>query len=108
MKVVLHQHGCEAVDRTLLDVTNRDTIHFGGIPVVCASEIRHILPAVRQGSRYQTMPASWQRSKFLRLINVLHVNESMRTQMQHDCEKSSQKDLHDYAQLLLGVGEGEE
>ena len=103
---MLHKHCYEAIDRTLQDVTDRDGVYFCGIPVVFSGDFRQILPVVRQGSRFQTMEASLQRSKLWSHINVIHLTENMRIWMRRERSREGQKVLKDYGEFLLRVGEG--
>ena len=105
---MLHKHAYEAIDRTLRDILQKEEVPFGGVPVLLTGDFRQILPVVRQGSRYQTMQASLQRSKLWRNVRVIHLTINMRIQMRARKKHVVEKDLREYGEFLLRIGDGTE
>jgi len=105
---MLHKHGYEAMDRTLQDILGNDDIPFGGIPVLFTGDFRQILPVVKQGSRYQIMEASLQRSKLWEHIQVIHLTENMRLQLRVSQSQTDLSAIIEYGEFLLRVGDGSE
>lgn len=69
----------EAVDRTLRDVLDVDSL-FGGIPTAFGGDFAQILPVVRRGARAQIVQASLSQSYIWPAIRVRCLTENMRVQ----------------------------
>lgn len=80
-----HRHAFEAVDRTLQDVRERQTV-FGGIPAVLGGDFLQILPVVKRGTRSDVVHATLIASNLWHAIapNVLKLRTNMR--LTHDDE----------------------
>ena len=66
------------------------------------------MPVVKQGSRFQTMEASLERSKLWQHIQVLHLTENMRLHLRQRMSASDVKAITEYGELLLRIGDGTE
>ena len=74
-----HRFCFEAVDRTLRDICNCDTL-FGGIPTILGGDFAQILPVVRKGNRSQIVQACLQSSSIWPQLQVRKLMENMRVQ----------------------------
>ena len=60
---------------------------------------------VKQGSRYQTMEASLQRSKLWQHIDVIHLSENMRLRLRDGMTDQEQNSIKEFGKFLLRVGD---
>ena len=93
-----HWHIFEAIDRTLRNIRDKDTM-FGGLTVLFAGDWRQILPVIRHVGRPQIIDSCLKRSSIWEKVEKLEMSENMRL-------KSSSKDKAAFAEFLLKVGEG--
>ena len=95
-----HQHAFEAVDRTLRDIMQTDSL-FGGKIILLGGDFRQVLPVIPRGRREDIVDASLCRSFIWRHIEILHLTENMRL---HD---SMARDNERYfARWVLDIGNG--
>jgi len=93
-----HRHIHDAVDRSFRDIRNSDTL-FGGISVVFGGDFQQILPVIEKGSRPEIVAACIQRSVIWRFLQILHLHQNMRLNVNIESEQ-------EFAQWQLDVGHG--
>ncbi|XP_076890293.1 uncharacterized protein LOC143541329 [Bidens hawaiensis] len=101
---MIHKHAFEALDRTLKDVLNYDTLAFGGKVIVFGGDFRQILPIVQNGSRQDIVNSSLSSSYLWSECKVLRLTKNMRLNVVGDSTNMEQTKL--FAQWLLDLGEG--
>ncbi|PHH91537.1 hypothetical protein CDD83_83 [Cordyceps sp. RAO-2017] len=101
-----HKYCFEAVDRTLRDICDVDSI-FGGIPTVFGGDFAQIMPVVRHGRRQDLVRANLQTSPLWSHISVRYLTENMRVrnagpenrrfiQWLHDRHPNKQSPINQY------------
>jgi hypothetical protein len=93
-----HRHIHEAVDRTLRDIRDTDSL-FGGLSIIFGGDFQQILPVIIKGSRADIVSACIQRSYIWRSLEVLHLHRNMRLNVDLEQER-------DFAKWQLDVGHG--
>jgi ATP-dependent DNA helicase PIF1 len=102
---MLHRDAYEAVDQSLQDIKRRSKVAFGGIPVLFCGDFRQTLPVVKHEGRIGTMEASLERSHLWEEIRVMHLTENMRVKFRMLETSSDVKQLQEYNDFLLRVGD---
>lgn len=72
-----HRYCFEAVDRTLRDIRQDDSL-FGGIPVILGGDFAQIAPVIRHGDRTAIVAASIRQSFIWHHTEVIHLRVNMR------------------------------
>jgi len=67
-----HRHAIKALDRTLRDVQNNESL-FGGLTTIFGGDFQQTLPVVVRGSREETVDATLIHSELWDGIEVLHL-----------------------------------
>ena len=93
-----HRLAFEALDRTLRDITGKDS-PMGGIANLLCGDFRQILPVIPRGTRANTVDASIQRSYLWQFTTVMHLDTNMRVHLQNDTSAG------EFASLL-SIGDG--
>jgi len=106
---MMHKHCFEAVDRSLRDVckeqnNGRMDIPFGGKVVVLGGDFRQILPVIPKGTRQDIVNASLNSSRLWRYCEVLTLTTNMR--LLHGCCSNDVDELREFAEWVLGIGDG--
>ncbi|XP_076909136.1 uncharacterized protein LOC143566277 [Bidens hawaiensis] len=101
---MIHKHAFEALDRTLKDVLNCNTLAFGGKAIVFGGDFRQILPVVQNGSRQDIVNSSLSSSYLWSECKVLRLTKNMRLNVVGDSTNMEQTKM--FAQWLLDLGEG--
>ncbi|XP_050064218.1 uncharacterized protein LOC126553074 [Aphis gossypii] len=94
-----HKSSVEALDRTLRDLRNKNTL-MGGCTVLFFGDFRQILPVVVRGTRADEVNASLKRSYIWPDITKLKLKTNMRI-------LSSDQGNKTFADALLRVGNGQ-
>ncbi|XP_025409936.1 uncharacterized protein LOC112683234 [Sipha flava] len=94
-----HKSSVEALDRTLRDLRNKNTL-MGGCTVLFSGDFRQILPVVVRGTRADKVNASLKRSYIWPDITKLKPKTNMRI-------LSSDQGNKTFADALLRVGNGQ-
>jgi hypothetical protein len=94
-----HRHIHEAVNRTFQDIRNSDLL-FGGLPIVFGGDFQQILPVIEKGSRAEIVGACIQRSHIWPSLQVLHLHQNMRLNVDIEEERA-------FAKWQLEVGHGQ-
>ncbi|KAL4153586.1 hypothetical protein QTP88_001419 [Uroleucon formosanum] len=94
-----HKSSVEALDRTLWDLRNKNTL-MGGSTVLFSGDFRQILPVVVRGTRADEVNASLKRSYIWPDITKLKLKTNMRI-------LSSDQGNKTFADALLRVGNGQ-
>ncbi|KAE9540849.1 hypothetical protein AGLY_004094 [Aphis glycines] len=94
-----HKSSVEALDRTLRDLRNKNTL-MGGCTVLFSGDFRQILPVVVRGTRADEVNASLKRSYIWPDITKLKLKTNMRI-------LSSDQGNKTFADALLRVGNGQ-
>ena len=105
---MLHRSCFEAVDKTLRDITRKDDIPFGGIPVLLSGDFRQMMPVVRRGTKYDTMDASIRNSDLWEHMRVMRLTENMRITLRAEGNPSQLQEFQAYGDFLERIGDGEE
>ena len=105
---MLHRSCFEAVDKTLRDITRKDDIPFGGIPVLLSGDFRQMMPVVRRGTKYDTMDASIRNSDLWEHMRVLRLTENMRISLRAKENPSQLNEFQAYGDFLERIGDGKE
>ena len=96
-----HRRALEALDRTLRDIRQNDTL-MGGLTLLLAGDFRQTLPIVPRGTRLDQLQASLKASRTLwPTVRTLHLRTNMRVHLENDVLAGQ------YADLLLRIGNGE-
>ncbi|XP_076897900.1 uncharacterized protein LOC143551322 [Bidens hawaiensis] len=98
-----HNHGFQALDRSLKDVLYSNLL-FGGKVVVFGGDFRQILPVVQKGTRQDIVNASLCSSYVLSECNVLRLTKNLRLTMGRPSPDVEETKL--FAKWLLNIGEG--
>jgi len=93
-----HRHVQEAVNRTFQDIYSSDTL-FGGVSVVFGSDFQQILPVIEKGFRAEIVGACIQRSHIWPSLQILHLYQNMRLNMDIEEERA-------FAQWQLDISHG--
>ena len=89
----------EALDRTLRDVRNNDTLN-GGLTVLLAGDFRQTLPIVPRGTRADEVNACLKSSVLWSQAKKLKLTINMRARLYGDV------DAQEFSRQLLSIGEG--
>ena len=108
--LMTHRRALETLDRTLRDllsVTNPELRHipFGGKVVVLGGDPRQILPVIENGTKNQIIDAAIINSPLWSSITILTLHKNMRLQATNS-DAESQKELSDFSEWVLSIGEG--
>ena len=108
--LMTHRRALETLDRTLRDllsVTNPELRHipFGGKVVVLGGDPRQILPVIENGTKNQIIDAAIINSPLWSSITILILHKNMRLQATNS-DAASQKELSDFSEWILSIGEG--
>jgi hypothetical protein len=95
-----HRHACEAVDRTLRDILDKD-VPFGGIPVAWGGDFQQTLPVVPRGSKEEIINACIQNSSLWHHIQILFLKKNMRIE-------ANDPNSEYFAKWLLDIGHGKD
>ena len=93
-----HRYIHNAVSRTFQDIRNSDAV-FGGVSVVYGGDFQQILSIIKKRSRPEIVAACLQRSIVWPSLQVLHLHENMRLNVNVEQER-------EFAQWQLDVGHG--
>ena len=95
-----HRGAFEALDRTLRDIRQNDTI-MGGIILLLAGDFRQILPVIKRGTRLDQVRESLKSSRTLwPHVRIMNLHTNMRLRIDND------DDARQYSELLLRIGNG--
>ena len=94
-----HKRAFEALDRTLRDIRNNESI-MGQITLVMSGDFRQILPVIPKGSRADAVQASVKNSNLWTNVQRLSLSKNMRAELNRD------QDSETFADKLLMLGEG--
>ena len=90
----------EALDRSLRDIRNNDTL-MGGLPLILAGDFRQTLPVIPKGTKADEIAACLKYSRSIwPKVRTMRLTTNMRVHLYGDRESGS------YAQLLLEIGNG--
>ena len=95
-----HRHALEAVDRTLQDLRENDSL-FGGVLVLLAGDFRQILPVVKRGTPADELSACLKASYLWRHVQHMSLNTNMRVHCSGDISSGH------FAAQLLQLGNGD-
>ncbi|XP_074305334.1 uncharacterized protein LOC141640429 [Silene latifolia] len=103
-----HNHGFEAVDRSLKDVmrvvdARNATLPFGGKVVVFGGDFRQTLPVVSKGSRAGVVHASLCSSYLWSSCKVLTLTKNMR--LQAGSEDTNVDEIRKFSEWILKIGD---
>ncbi|XP_071726239.1 uncharacterized protein [Rutidosis leptorrhynchoides] len=103
---MMHRHCFEAFDRTMKDIIKSDKSSepFGGKVVVFGGDFRQILPVIQRGTRSEIVDASLHSSYLWQKCKVLKLTKNMR--LRCDSKDSERKEIADFAEWILKIGEG--
>ena len=102
-----HKFCFEALDKSLRDImssSNHAQSPFGGKVVVFGGDFRQIMPVIPRGSRYDIVNASINSSYLWQYCQVLKLTKNVR--LQSHASNSNLKDLTQFAEWLLFIGDG--
>ena len=98
---MLHKKVYHAIDFSLKDVIDKDTI-FGGKPILMSGDFRQILPIVIRGHRADTVNATIKRSYIWPSVEVMKLKTNMRVQR----AVSDNEEQSYFAIFLNDLGDG--
>ncbi|XP_071714697.1 uncharacterized protein [Rutidosis leptorrhynchoides] len=103
---MMHIHCFEAFDRTMKDIikSNKSFEPFGGKVVIFGGDFRQILPVIQRGTRSEIVDASIHSSYLWRKCKVMKLTKNMR--LRCDSNDSEMKEIADFAEWILKIGEG--
>ncbi|XP_076881935.1 uncharacterized protein LOC143530216 [Bidens hawaiensis] len=107
--LMIHKHAFESLYRTLKDVMNGDSGNtskavFGGKVVVFGGDFRQIFPVVTNGTRSECVNACINSSYIWSKCKVLKLTKNMRLTV--GCRSSDVENIREFADWLLGIGQG--
>ena len=94
-----HKHALEALNRTLQDLRNNQTI-MGGVVVLLAGDFRQTLPVIPRGTMADELKACLKASYLWRHVRKLELKTNMRVHLQGDVSAGR------FAEQLLAFGDG--
>jgi ATP-dependent exoDNAse (exonuclease V) alpha subunit len=94
-----HRFQMEALDRTLRDVTGKDT-PFGGIVTVLSGDFRQCLAVIQHANRAEIVNAALNRSPLWSSFTVMQLKENMRIILSKD------PDTQGFDDFTLKLGDG--
>ena len=95
-----NRFACEAVDRSLRDILNKD-VPFGGITVAWGGDFQQTLPVIPKGSKEDIVGACISRSHLWHKVNTLFLTENM-------CVDPTDQQSAAFAQWLLDIEHGKD
>ncbi|XP_071687467.1 uncharacterized protein [Rutidosis leptorrhynchoides] len=103
---MMHIHCFEAFDRTMRDIIKsaNKKLPFGGKVVVFGGDFRQILPVIHKGNRAEIVNASLHSSDLWHHCKVLTLTKNMR--LNGGENGLGKKDISDFADWILKIGEG--
>ncbi|XP_076927588.1 uncharacterized protein LOC143591184 [Bidens hawaiensis] len=102
---MIHNRAFEALDRTLKDVLNCNTLPFDSKVIAFGGDFRQILPVVQNGSKQDIVNSSLSSSYTWSECKVLRLTKNMRLQLVSDSSYNMEQTKL-FAQWLLDLGEG--
>lgn len=103
---MMSRHCFEALDRSMADlIGNNDNLPFGGKVVVLGGDFRQVLPVIHGAGRPEIVLASLNSSHLWKHVKVLKLTKNMRL-MSNDLSPEEAKDLAEFSQWILDVGDG--
>ena len=94
-----HRFQMEALDRTLRDITGKDS-PFGGIVTVLSGDFRQCLAVIQHASRAEIVDAALNRSPLWCSFAVMQLKENMRVML------SKNPDTQGFDEFTLKLGDG--
>ncbi|KAI8430432.1 hypothetical protein MSG28_000709 [Choristoneura fumiferana] len=94
-----HKRGIEALDRTLQDIRNKQTL-MGGMTVLLAGDFRQTLPVVPKGTRADEIKACLKKSTLWPRVKILKLCKNMRVHLKGEVSAGQ------FSELLLKLGNG--
>lgn len=96
----------ESLDRSMTDIVgNKDYLPFAGKVVVLGGDFRQVLPVIHGAGRAEIVLASLNSSYLWKHVKVLTLTKNMRL-MLTDLSPEEVKDLQEFSQWILDVGNG--
>ena len=95
-----HRGALEAVDRTLRDLKNTNTL-MGGVTVVLAGDFRQTLPVIPKGTKADELKACLKASPLWHHVTKFHLTVNMRAQLFGDQSAGL------FSTQLLDIGNGQ-
>ncbi|XP_013691111.2 uncharacterized protein LOC106395105 [Brassica napus] len=103
---MMSKHCFESLDRSLTDIIgNKDNLPFAGKVVVLGGDFRQVLPVIHGAGRAEIVLASLNSSYLWKHVKVLRLTKNMRL-MSNNLSPEEAKDLHEFSQWILDVGDG--
>lgn len=103
---LMSKHCFESLDRSMTDIVgNKDYLPFAGKFVVLGGDFRQVLPVIHGAGRAEIVLASLNSSYLWKHVKVLTLTKNMRL-MSTDLSPEEVKDLQEFSQWILDVGNG--
>ena len=107
---MMHRHAFEALDRSLRDIMGQIDpknfdIPFGNKIIVFGGDFRQTLPVVKNGTRYDIVNASFNRSLLWQNVSIMKLTINMRIMRLTGNDKVK---AQEFAEFLIRIGEGTE
>ncbi|KAF8103616.1 hypothetical protein N665_0187s0017 [Sinapis alba] len=103
---MMSKHCFESLDRSMSDIVgNKDNLPFAGKVVVLGGDFRQVLHVIHGAGRSEIVLASLNFSYLWKHVRVLKLTKNMRL-MSNDLSPEEAKDLEEFSQWILDVGDG--
>lgn len=103
---MMSKHCFESLDRSMADIIgNKDNRPFGGKIVVLGGDFRQVLPVIHGAGRPKIVLESLNSSYLWKHVKVLELTKNMRL-MSNDLTPEDAKELQQFSQWILDVGDG--
>ncbi|KAF8105764.1 hypothetical protein N665_0156s0018, partial [Sinapis alba] len=103
---MMSKHCFELLDRSMTDIVgNKDNLPFAGKVVVLGGDFRQVLPVIHGAGRAEIVLASLNSSYLWKHVKVLRLTKNMRL-MANNLSPEEAKDLQEFSQWILDIGDG--
>ncbi|CAN6907960.1 unnamed protein product [Brassica oleracea] len=103
---MMSKHCFESLDRSMTDIVgNKDNLPFAGKVVVLGGDFRQVLHVIHGAGRAEIVLESLNSSYLWKHVKVLILTKNMRL-MSTDLSPEEAKDLQEFSQWILDVGDG--
>ena len=103
---MMSKHCFESLDRSMADIIgNKDNRPFAGKVVVLGGDFRQVLPVIHGAGRPEIVMESLNSSYLWKHVKVLELTKNMRL-MSNDLTPEDAKELKEFSQWILDVGDG--
>ena len=103
---MMSKHCFEALDRSMADIVgNKDNLSFAGKVVVLGGDFRQVLPVIHGAGRAEIVLASLNSSYLWKHVKIMKLTKNMRL-LSNNLSPEEAKELHEFSQWILDVGDG--